>query len=256
MRSALLPGSPRALAALHCAAALCALSLAAAGCRLPGETPFAPVDETPPRLVATLPLDGASEVPAEAEIDLFFSEAMDWGALGEDDLRLSSGGVQVPGTLDQRRVGFYRLTFRPAAPLALDATYTFTLSGAARDARFVPLGEDLTITFQTSSAAPGFALSASDPADGAVGVPVDLAQLTLSFSSAPAERLVNLQSVRLDGGARYSLSVAQGSNDLVLSLSAPLSPDTLYTLTLDPGLKSVDGAPLSGPQTLSFRTAP
>ena len=72
---------------------LFAALLGAAGCLVPGETPFAPVETVGPLVLATNPRAGVDNVPVKAEIEFTFSEPLDAASLPSTAIEVSSGAV-------------------------------------------------------------------------------------------------------------------------------------------------------------------
>jgi hypothetical protein len=86
----------------------------------------------PPVVVATNPLNGASNVPTTAIVAATFNTGMDASSFYGGTFTLQSAGQTVSGTV------FYdpatkTATFIPAASLTAWTTYTATLLGGIRD---------------------------------------------------------------------------------------------------------------------------
>ena len=114
-----------------------------AGCAKPDFPPGGPIDTTPPRVVATTPADSTVRVPADAGIELLFSEAMDRVSV-RDGFRI----FPPPGAASLHWSG-RRLKVSWAEPLQERTTYQAFLSAGARDVHGVTLGLPLTIRFTT-----------------------------------------------------------------------------------------------------------
>ena len=229
----------------------------ATGCVVPGDaTPFAPVDAAAPFVEDTIPAPGATEVPQDVTVDLFFSEAMAWEAVSEDLFRLESGHFPAPFTLDRSGTRQRRLSVVPTEPLAPNLEYTLTVRGEIMDRRHNPMGEDYVLTFTVAENPPAFEVVATDPADGATEVPLET-RVEVTFSAPPAARLVDARSFSVDGLSRreYVLEHDPGSPVVVIAPTVSLEPETTYTVTLSEDLKSTSGQRLTGPVTFGFTTA-
>ncbi len=88
---------------------------------------------TAPRVVATVPPDGAQRVRAATPVTLTFSEPIDLASFGADAVTLTNPlGVVVPGALLMNPAGT-EATFLPNQPLEHAATYTIGLKPTIRD---------------------------------------------------------------------------------------------------------------------------
>jgi len=113
------------------------------GCAKPEFPPGGPIDTTPPRAVLTSPADSTMRVPAEAGIEILFSEPMDRVSV-RDGLRI----FPPPGTPSYHWNG-RRFKVSWAEPLTPNTTYQAFLSAGARDVHGVTLGLPITIRFTT-----------------------------------------------------------------------------------------------------------
>lgn len=102
-------------------------------------------DTTPPAVVSTLPAAGATNVSTNATVTVRFSEELDASTVGSTTIFLDQGvgaDVALQGAV-------VRLT--PRAPLALDTTYTATVSTGIKDAAGNALAANFTWSFSTGS---------------------------------------------------------------------------------------------------------
>ena len=111
-------------------------------------------DTTPPTVTGNLPGIGAMNVASTATISVDFSEAMAAATIegaGATTFTVTKGGVPVVGN-----VSYFdgTATFFPTGGLALNATYTATISTAATDVAGNALAAPYTWTFMTDSIAP------------------------------------------------------------------------------------------------------
>ncbi len=108
-------------------------------------------DTTPPTVVSSFPLNGATGTATTAMITADFDESMNPSTLTNASFTLAHGATPVPGT-----VGYFdnTATFLPASALALDTVYTATITTAAKDTDGVALAKIYTWTFTTDSVAP------------------------------------------------------------------------------------------------------
>ena len=140
-------------------------------------------DVTPPVVASLLPADGQG-LPANSVLLVRFNEPVKADTLSEVVATMTdAGGQPVGGVVGLSRDG-YVLSFDPVLNLAVNATYTFTLSGA-RDLAGNPMAVVYTASITTGDLADNTGPTRLDvtPFDGATGVPVN-ATLELYFDEA------------------------------------------------------------------------
>ncbi len=99
----------------------------------------AALDVIPPQLVATFPLNGATDVALNVAVSATFSEAMDPLTLNNATFQLTQGGVQIPATITYDPISFIA-TLTPTNPLTADTSYIATVTNGATDLAGNPLG--------------------------------------------------------------------------------------------------------------------
>ena len=108
------------------------------------------VDETRPRVVSTRPTDGATGVPARANVFATFSEAMRASSINANTFKLflREGGTQ---TLVPAQVSYdaavKRASLNPNADLEPGGSYVATVTTGARDLAGNPLVERKNFRF-------------------------------------------------------------------------------------------------------------
>ena len=108
----------------------------------------------PPTVVSVAPLVSALDVCPSTLVVATFSEAMNPATITNTTFTLSAtGGTSVAGTVTYD-VSSYAATFTPNSPgLALDTTYTATITTGAQDLAGIGLATDYVWTFTTSATA-------------------------------------------------------------------------------------------------------
>jgi Ice-binding-like/Bacterial Ig-like domain len=126
----------------------------------PSEDGGAPIDAaTPPAVVSTNPLNGATGSPINGEVSAVFNEPMAPSTLNTTTFTVTSGAaVPVSGTVIYATS---KAVFWPTAQLASNTLFTASITAGAQSVAGVPLPAPHTWTFTTGSAA-------------VAGVPVDL----------------------------------------------------------------------------------
>lgn len=88
----------------------------------------APTDAEPPKLVATAPGQGTSELPVDAGIELIFDEPIDLERARAGGLRLEQGTTAVPSVIESHGAA---VVIRPLAPLASGTLYRVVFQDVA-----------------------------------------------------------------------------------------------------------------------------
>ena len=123
----------------------------------------------------TRPQDGATGVPVNTDIEIFFAKKVDPQAL-----KLTSEPDSAPAFVSYSTEE-QSASFRPAAPLSLNTTYTYSISGT----RF---------SFTTRGQLTAPSLTRTTPAANATNVS-PMQTLMLSFSQPMSEGSLGLQLV-------------------------------------------------------------
>ena len=101
----------------------------------------------PPAVVATVPANGATNVPIGQVLSATFSEAMNSATISATTFTLTvTGGAAVTGTVSYSGVV---ATFTPSAPLANSTNYTATITTGATSVGGTPLAANYVWKFTT-----------------------------------------------------------------------------------------------------------
>jgi hypothetical protein len=241
----------------------------ATGTPLPGQftstfTTVPAQDNTPPTVVSTSPVDGATNVAVNATVTATFSEPMDAAtitAAGTFTLKTTSGGVAVPGTVTYNP-GTNTATFTPTSPLSNSTAYTATISTAARDVAGNAMVANKVFSFTTIADTTPPIVTSTLPANNATGVPIN-STVKVTFSEAMDAASVtaagtftlkvSATSVAVPGTVTYDAATRTAT----FTPTGSLAPSTAYTATVTTAAKDVAGNPLSpGNVSFSFTTAP
>jgi uncharacterized protein YfaS (alpha-2-macroglobulin family) len=200
-----------------------------------------------PALRAASPPDGAAAVLPRSPVTLSFSAPMN-RASAAAALRVDP---PTPGSLawsDDATA----LTFRPAAPLTPNITYTVSLDASALDRWWRPLARPAAVRFRT---APQPAVVAAMPAGP--GVPADTS-LAVIFSQpmVPPDAVGRPVAPPLQFTPAISPTARWiDQRTLLVRPGAPLAPATSYAASISAGLADLRGVELGAPYAWSFTTA-
>ena len=101
-------------------------------------------DTTPPTVVSTTPVTGATNVPTNAAVSVTFSENVDSASVTNAAFTLSGGAT---GTIV---VSGATATLTPTSPMAANSLITATVSSAVRDRAGNPLAAPVSWSFTTA----------------------------------------------------------------------------------------------------------
>ena len=111
-----------------------------------------PADTTPPSVSSTDPVNAATGVTVNKKIAATFSEAMDASTINTTNFTLKQGATSIAGTVTY--VGT-TATFAPASALAINTTYTVTITTGVKDLAGNPLLNNFAWSFSTAATTAG-----------------------------------------------------------------------------------------------------
>lgn len=207
-----------------------------------------------PAVVATIPADGAQNVPVDMPISMSFSRAV-----------VPATEVALPGNLPQLQfdpplsgmttwLNQQTALFRPSEPLQSGTRYTATLAAGLVDQTGAQIIEPFSWNFST----PAPSVLTTVPRDEAQGIasraPVVL-RLSQPFDSAAVQSHFSISpSIDL---AMSAATLPDATQVVTWTPTADWQPDTTYTAMLRGGLSPVVGnLVLAESRTWHFRTAP
>jgi hypothetical protein len=210
-----------------------------------------PADTTRPTVSSTDPAIAATGVAINKKIAATFSEAMDPSTINTTNFTLRQGATLVPGTITY--VGT-TATFAPASPLAINTTYTGTITNEVKDLAGNALANTFGWSFTTGAGSDTTAptVSYTDPANSANGVAVNK-KIAATFSEAMDPLTISTTTFTLQQGASsVAGTVTYAGTTATFTPAAALSADTVYTATITTGAKDLAGNPLLGNFVWSF----
>ncbi len=103
-----------------------------------------------PRVVRTIPPNGATDVVLSVTVIVVFSEPIDGATMTKQDVQLLLNGSPVDGTLELTDKGV-RARFTPAEPLQETTSYSLVIATGLLDLQGDPLELEVQATFTTGS---------------------------------------------------------------------------------------------------------
>jgi hypothetical protein len=213
------------------------------------------VDETAPRVIATNPVDEATDVAVNASVIAVFSEAMDPTTISTATFTVFAGEMPVLGTVNYAGV---TAVFNPLGILDDDTLYTARISNVATDLAGNPLASDYVFSFTTGLARDTTApeVDYTIPENGDIDVELDAAIIAV-FSEAmdpttisTATFMVFVGSVPVFGTVDYVGVTA------VFTPAVAMAPLADYNATITAEVKDLAGNAMLAPYIWTFTTGP
>ena len=198
----------------------------------------------------------ATGVAINNKIAATFSEALDPATITAASFTVTGpGATSVAGTLTYAAVGT-TATFAPASDLALNTTFTATLTTGVTDLAGNALASNFVWSFTTSATADTTAptVTSTDPASAATGVAINK-KIAATFSEAMDALTVATATFTLQQGASpVSGTVTYAGTIATFTPASSLAPGTTFTATLTTGITDLADNALASNFVWSFTT--
>ncbi len=219
-------------------------------------------DTTAPTLSSSMPVADATDFPANSNIILTYSEAVQAGT-GNITITPSGGAAITIAVGDaQVTIAGAVVTINPTNDLAVSTTYTLTIpAGAFMDAAGNMTAE-ATLSFSTATAldttAPSFDSSSSVPVADATDFPAN-SNIILTYSE-PVQAGTGNITITPSGGAAITIAVGDAQVSIAgavvtINPTNDLAVSTTYTLTVPAGAFMNAAGNKTALDILSFSTA-
>jgi hypothetical protein len=206
-----------------------------------------------PTVIATVPANGAANVPVTQLLTATFSEAMTSATIGATTFTVKGpGGVVIAGAVTYAGTV---ATFTPTASLANSALYTATITTGAEDLAGTPLAANYVWTFTTISPTP--TVVSTVPVNGATGVPLGQ-ELSATFNETMKCATLTSTTFTVTGPGTTAVAgtVSCAGSVATFTPGAALTVNTLYTATITTGAQDLASTPLAGNSVWTFLTVP
>jgi hypothetical protein len=206
-----------------------------------------------PIVVSTSPVVNATGVSINTTVSAVFNEAMDAATINVMTFTLKQGTTAVPGLVTYNDS---TATFSPISTLALNTTYTATITTGAKDPAGNAMVNDYVWSFTTGSSADIAAplVIYTDPVNAATGVVLNK-KISATFSEAMNASTLNGVTFTLKQGTTPITGIVTYSGTTALfSPSADFVANTVYTATITTGAKDLAGNALANNYVWSFTT--
>ncbi len=207
-----------------------------------------------PTVISVGPPNGSNTACASTIVTAAFSEAMKASTINSSTFTLvGPNSAAVTGQVTYNSANNIA-TFTPSAPLAVNASYTASLTTGAQDLAGDALANAYVWSFTISACTVPVSptVVAVTPTNGAC--PNTL--VTGTFSEAMNPATINASTFTLAGaGAAGTVTYDQPSLTATYTPSAPLALNTAYTATITTGAKDLSGNGLASNNVWTFTTS-
>ncbi len=205
---------------------------------------FAPRE--PPTVTATVPADGATNVPRTTPVSLTFDKPMETASV-EASLSVNPSVVSASAWSG----GNTTLMLAPLDPLRAGTSYTITIAAGARAEDGTDFGFPFAFAFRT--AAPSIPVIVTTfPASGTDEVPTTTL-VRLRFS-VPMDRASTERAISVSPPVAFYVRWTPSDDIVEIAFAVPLNRSVTYTVRVDPTAASREGAPMAAPFVLTFTT--
>lgn len=218
------------------------LAVAIAGCSDPDASNGGPPTSlTAPTVTAALPAGASTGVCQDTLVSATFNKIMNAATINTGTFKLAAGATAVVGTVSLDSTGLVA-TFTPSSPLALNTSYTATITTGAQDQFGIGLASDFSWSFMTAAvpcqgnvglgSSCGFGILAATPSVTNVGP----THVTADIGIWPAASIVGFPPGTLTGTEHTGDAVAQtAQGDLTTAYNAAAGAAGGAALTGDIG---------------------
>ncbi len=231
------------------------LLVVATGCSDPDETGGNP-GLTPPTVATVVPPSGAAGSCPNTIVTATFTKAMNPATIKASTFVLAGPNAAVVAGQVTYNAASNTAIFTPTGPLALNTSYTATLTTGVTDVFGNHLVRNFAWSFTTGViACTGTgtpAVVSFTPADGAC----PNTTVTATFNEAMNPATIGATTFTLAGtGAAGTVTYDVPNQTAIFTPSAPLALDSLYTATVTSGAQDLLGVGLPGDFTWTFTTS-
>lgn len=203
-----------------------------------------------PVVVATSPLNLATNVVLNKTITATFSVPMDQSTITGTTFTLKNGTTPVLGLVSGLGNS---VSFIPTLSLSPLTVYTAQITMAAKNLDGSSIAKDTTWTFTTADIIPK--ILTTDPTKLATNVALNKS-VTATFSAPMSSATLTSSTFTLMNGAINIVGVVSYTGVVAtFNPNNDLKSNTVYTATIKAGVKNVNGTPLAKDSVWTFTTA-
>lgn len=201
-----------------------------------------------PVVISTDPANGDQNVGLGKTISASFSTAMDPSTISTATFLVKQGNTTVNGTVTYAGT---TASFKPNGALALNATYTATITNGVKDALGNPMSANYVWSFSTGN---GPLVTSTDPANNEQNVSLGKI-ITANFNKAMDATTINATSFQVkQGSTPVTGTVTYTGTTAKFTPAAPLANNLTYTATISTDAKDATGNPMAANYVWNFTT--
>ena len=211
-------------------------------------------DVVPPQILASVPADGATEVPTHSSLSVSFDEPLAAESVQPEAVTLTDAAGDAVASNVVLSTDGRQLTVTPVVPLLVGQTYTLTVAATVTDLAGNRLPTPYVVGFATDASGPQIA--AISPQADSTNVPVG-ASIGITYNEPldPASLAPELFLLSSEFGPVVgSLSLAADGRTVLLKPLGQLGFSRAYTMTVTAGVRDLSGNPSSGGKVFHFTT--
>ena len=210
---------------------------------------FKEVDGVCPLVESTNPLSNALNVPLGQIITATFNEEMDPASITSTSFTVA-GTTPIAGTISYSGK---TASFKPAALLAENTTYTARITTKAKDVMGNFLQLEYVWVFSTGTLLRPVVIAA-DPVNDAIAVPFNKT-ISATFNMAMNPATLNSTTFKVNQGVNaVAGSISYTGSTVSFIPASPLLSNKIYTVTITTGAKNTLDTPMTADYTWSFTT--
>jgi hypothetical protein len=222
-------------------------------------TTGAAADLTPPTVISTSPVNGATDVPLNQLITATFSKAMNDNTINTTTFTLYQGATPIPGTVSYI-AGSDTAIFTPTSNLTADTVYTATITTGVSDlaGNFLVTADVWSFTTAAAPLIVSPTVVSTNPANNATGVCLNAA-INATFSTVMDPATINTATFYVTAGGvpvAGTISFTNGATGTIATFTPLhlLTVSTTYIVTITTGVTDLAGNPLLVDDVWSFTT--
>lgn len=204
-------------------------------------------DTTPPVVLSTTPVNGASSVPLSTAITAHFNEPMNPATLTASQVELKDAANNIYAVTTSYNTGTYSVTITPTIPLSNATVYTVTVKGGASGAK------DASNNALASNYAWSFTTAGAPAVEGPGGPILVISSGANPFSRYPVEilRAEGLNEFRAEDLSMVTASELNNYDVVILGdVFVNATQATMFTNWVNAGGKLIAFKPNSSLNTL------
>jgi hypothetical protein len=218
--------------------------------------PVPPPDQTPPRVSATIPANGSSNVPVDLNggVVITFSEKMDPSTIDNQTIMLVEDQNSITGSVSYADAnGVPNAVLTPSSNLKPATLYHINIAAGVKDVAGNAMDAPYVCTFYTGTVpdATPPTIESSDPSQGDVTV-VPTTAIGISFSEpvVPVTIVFSLST----GSTTVPCNMSYTGTTATFTPLSVLAFNTAYTAIVDAGVRDLAGNPMQNNYVWNFTT--